>query len=82
MPTISIFFGIDHAPPHIHAYYQSNEALIAIEDGRVIAGRIPPPGLRLVREWIAKHRDAIMTNWERGRQGLPFEQIPGADVDD
>ncbi len=89
MPTISIFFGIvvqmywrDHAPPHIHAYYQSNEALIAIEDGRVIACRMPPPGLRLMREWIAKNRDALMANWERGRQRLPFEQIPGADADD
>jgi len=70
-----IFFGIvvqmywrDHSPPHIHAYYQSNEALIAIEDGRVIAGRMPPPGLRLMREWIGKNRDALMANWERGRQ--------------
>ena len=89
MPTISIFFGIviqmywrDHAPPHLHAYYQGMEALIAIGDGRVIAGHISRPGLRIVQDWIAKNRDALMANWERGRQRLPFEQISGADADD
>jgi len=89
MPTISIFFGIvvqmywrDHPPPHIHAFYQNYEALIAIEDGSMIAGRMPPSGLRLIRDWIAEHREALMANWERGRQRLPFEQIPGADFDD
>jgi hypothetical protein len=86
MPTISIFFGIvvqmywrDHSPPHIHAFYQSDEALLAIEDGRLIAGRMPRSGLRLMRDWIEQNRDALMENWERGRQRLPFEQIPGAD---
>ncbi len=40
MPVISSFFGIyirmyhdDHNPPHIHAEYQGNEALISIENG-------------------------------------------------
>jgi hypothetical protein len=88
MPTISIFFGIvvqmywrDHAPPHVHAFYQGDEALIAVGDGGLIAGRLPPTGLRLMREWIAKHREALLANWERGRQLQPFEQIPGADVE-
>jgi hypothetical protein len=42
MPTISIFFGIivqmhwrDHNPPHIHAWYHGQEALIAIENGKI-----------------------------------------------
>jgi hypothetical protein len=59
MPTIAIFYGIviqmywrDHAPPHIHAMYQGFEALIAIESGKVIGGKLPPNALRMVRQWV------------------------------
>jgi hypothetical protein len=48
VPTISIFFGIvvqmywrDHPPPHVHVFYQGFEALVAIEDGETIGGRLP-----------------------------------------
>jgi hypothetical protein len=60
MPTIAIFYGIviqmywrDHSPPHFHAIYQGFEALIAIDSGEVIGGRLPPRALRIVREWLA-----------------------------
>jgi hypothetical protein len=51
MPTIAIFYGIviqmywrDHGPPHLHAFYQGFEALIAIESGRLsVAGFRPAP---------------------------------------
>jgi len=32
----------DHAPPHFHAIYGSDEAEIAIDDLSVLAGRLPP----------------------------------------
>ena len=45
MPELSRFYGIvvrmffnDHAPPHFHAYYGSDEALFAIETLSLIAG--------------------------------------------
>jgi hypothetical protein len=48
MPIISIFFGIvirmyhsEHPPPHFHASYQGFEALISIDDARVLAGSLP-----------------------------------------
>ncbi|MHB8659658.1 MAG: DUF4160 domain-containing protein [Solirubrobacteraceae bacterium] len=48
MPTISRFYGIvirmyfaDHAPPHIHAVYGGEEAVVAIADGVVLHGAIP-----------------------------------------
>src|SRR5437660_1705640 len=50
----------DHCPPHLHAIYQGYEALIAIETGEVIGGRLPPRALRLVREWIELRRGALM----------------------
>jgi hypothetical protein len=55
MPELSRFYGIvirmffnDHAPPHFHAYYGSDEALIAIERLSVFAGRLPPRATGLV----------------------------------
>lgn len=86
MPTIAIFFGIivqmywrDHNLPHIHAWYQGQEALVAIETGEVIAGSLPKPAARLMREWVLLRQSELMENWEHGRQQEPFEQVPGAD---
>ena len=48
MPEVSRFYGIvirmyfaDHWPPHFHAEYGEHEAVIGIEDLRVIAGNLP-----------------------------------------
>lgn len=89
MPTISIFFGIvvqmywrDHAPPHVHAFYQGHEALVAIETGALLRGRLPPSAMLIVRRWVLSRRQALLDNWERGRAYQPFEQVPGADTDE
>jgi hypothetical protein len=57
MPRISSFYGIviemyfaDHPPPHFHARYGGEVALIAIASGEVIRGSLPLNALRLVRE--------------------------------
>lgn len=70
MPTISRFYGIvirmyfsDHAPPHFHAVYGGEEAVIAIGSGALIRGRLPARALGLVRQWAALHHDELMTNW-------------------
>jgi hypothetical protein len=88
MPTISIFFGIviqmywrDHAPPHLHALYQGQEALFDLVSGEMIAGGLPKPARRLVTDWILQSQAALMENWELGRRHQPFRQIPGADVE-
>ena len=51
MPTISTFFGIvirmyydDHGPPHFHAYYGEDMALIAVETLEVLSGAIATAG--------------------------------------
>jgi hypothetical protein len=88
MPTISVFFGIvvqmywaDHAPPHVHAFYQGQEALFDIRTGRLLAGHIPPTAARLVRNWVRMRRTELLDNWERGRLRMPFQLVPGADVE-
>ena len=47
MPRISSFYGLvvymywgDHSPPHFHAEYGEQQALIVIADGRVYAGSL------------------------------------------
>ena len=41
-----------HHLPHFHVRYQNFKASIAIEDGRVLAGDLPPKQLRLVQAWV------------------------------
>jgi uncharacterized protein DUF4160 len=88
MPTISTFFGItvrmfytEHPPPHFHVRYQRHRALIAIETGAMLHGSLPPGALRILRAWAARHRGELTDNWNRGRARLPFQRIPGADVE-
>ncbi len=47
-PEIALFFGIrvtmyydDHNPPHFHAEYNGNKALVEINEARVIKGALP-----------------------------------------
>lgn len=74
MPRISEFYGIviemyfrDRPPPHIHARYGGDEAVIAIATGEPIAGSLPGRALRLVREWTLMHRDQLDANWDHAR---------------
>ncbi len=74
MPRLSQFYGIvvymywrDHNPPHFHAIYGGDEALVAIADGSFLAGSLPRTAARLVREWTALHRDELAENWERAQ---------------
>ena len=86
MPTISIFFGIviqmhwrDHAPPHFHAWYQGREAMVSIETGEVLQGKLPKAAKRLLRDWTKDNRAGLLANWARGARREPFEMLPGAD---
>ena len=57
MPVISGFYGIiirmyfqqsEHNPPHIHAIYGENMAVININSGEVLEGELPPKALAMV----------------------------------
>jgi hypothetical protein len=70
MTTISSFYGIliqmfsdDHAPPHFHALYAEDEALIDIRTLEVIQGTMPRRALALVLEWAQEHRTELMEDW-------------------
>jgi len=78
MPTLSMFFGIiirmyyapkEHNPPHIHVYYQSESAVINIQDGNLTEGKLGLKQLRLVNAWIEIHREELLADWELCQNG-------------
>jgi len=82
MPEISRFFGIiiamyyrDHAPPHFHARYGENEAVIKIADFAVIEGYLPPRALGLVMEWADIHKDELTKDWNLAMEQKPLKRI-------
>jgi len=82
MPTISEFFGIlilmyynDHAPPHFHARYRENEALLRIDPLGVLKGYLPPKALGLVIEWAMIHQQELMKDWKLAESLQKLEKI-------
>ncbi len=85
MPTISMFYGIlilmyfydnkKHARPHIHAEYGDHHASIAIDDGEVLIGSLPPAKMKLVQAWIEIHKEDLMADWQLAVVGEPVFKI-------
>ena len=82
MPEISRFLGIiiamyynDHTPSHFHAPYGDYEAVIVIDTGEVIEGRLPPRVLGLVQEWREYHRGELNEDWILARERKALQQI-------
>ncbi len=87
MPTISMFYGIivsvyyedtgRHHQPHIHIRYQDFKASLAIADGSVLAGEVPPRQLKMVQVWMDLHRDELIADWQLAVAGdEPFRIAP------
>ena len=86
VPRLSEFYGIviwmyrpDHAPAHFHAQYGEMWAQMAIDDLRVLNGRLPARALRLVRAWAHLHGDELAEDWRRAQareQLLPIAPLP------
>ena len=64
----------DHNPPHFHAKYGDYEIIITIKDG-VIEGKFPKRALKLVLEWLEKHKAELMENWFRAQSGEELVMI-------
>jgi len=84
MPCISKFYGIsiyfyagDHLPPHFHAFYGDEEAMILIATGRSYRGQLSARASRMVNEWSALHRAELEANFSESQKPMPkFKQIP------
>ena len=83
MPEVSRFYGIvitmyfdEHNPPHFHADYGEDRAIISISPVDLLMGSLPRRALNLVLDWAELHQDELIANWERLRQNGQFEKIP------
>ncbi|GHV68229.1 hypothetical protein FACS1894199_15140 [Bacteroidia bacterium] len=67
----------DHTPPHVHAEYQDNSALIDINNAEIVEGVLPARYLRFVQAWVEIHRDELLADWKLCRNGEePFTIAP------
>lgn len=74
MPVISMFYGIivrmyfmdtkQHKRPHIHAEYAGSSAVFALDDGEILAGKLPSKQVRLVQAWIELRREDLQADWQ------------------
>jgi hypothetical protein len=79
MAVISMFYGLvvsmyfydnrQHHIPHIHAKYQSDEAVFSIIDGSVLEGDLPSNKRKLVEAWIEIHKDELLADWDLAVDG-------------
>jgi len=82
MPKISEFFGIaiyiyyrEHQPPHFHAIYAEEEALISIDNFSLLSGKLSPKALGLVIEWATQHQAQLIKVWEQAKAHHPLDKI-------
>lgn len=57
--------GREHLPPHVHASYGEDEALVNIRTGEIHEGYIAPKQLKVVQEWLMEgdNRDRTEKNF-------------------
>lgn len=65
----------DHHPPHFHAEYGGDEAVISIDTLDVIAGELPRRALGFVYEWAGMHRTELREAWRRAQNFEPTGRI-------
>ena len=61
----------NHGPPHFHALYGGDEALVASDSLTVLHGHLPPRALGLVVEWALLRQAELREAW----QNCPTEMI-------
>jgi Domain of unknown function (DUF4160) len=82
MPEICRFYGIiiamfynDHDPPHFHARYGDQQAIIDIGSLRILDGWLTTRALGLVCEWAMLHKKELEENWALARRMEPLQKI-------
>ncbi len=82
MPVVSSFYGIviyfffeDHNPPHFHAKYGEDEALVDIQTLGIVRGSLPSKAHGLVIEWATMHKPELMKDWELAKANKLPEKI-------
>ena len=58
----------DHGPPHFHALYGGDEALVGIGSLAILHGRLSPRAQGLVVEWASIHQAELKEAWDRAKR--------------
>ena len=81
MPQISYFYGIyifmnfyDNNPAHFHAWYGNYKVSVEIANGSV-SGKMPRRALKFIFEWLDIHKEELLVNWEKAKNGDPLDKI-------
>lgn len=53
-------YSTEHVPPHVHAIYNEDEALIEIETLNLYAGALPPKQLKKAVNYIRKNQEDLL----------------------
>jgi hypothetical protein len=74
MAELSRFFGIivrmypersaRHHRPHLHAVYQRNKVVLAVDTIEILAGKLPRRQQRLLEGWAELHHQELLDAWE------------------
>ena len=58
-----IIYPKDHLPPHLHAKFAEQEAMISILTGDVLEGSLPKAKVKAVQDWLAPRRERVAYVW-------------------
>ncbi len=67
-------YAFDHNPPHLHVKSGEGMFTITIED-RVIEGKAKVKTIKLVNDFIDKHKDEILEIWNKAQRGERINKI-------
>ena len=56
------------APPHFHASYGGDEAVVGIDSLALLHGRLPPRAQGLVVEWASLRQVELREPWELAKR--------------
>lgn len=62
--------GREHNPPHVHAYYKEDLALIDINTCEVLQGYIPNEQLKIARDFVSGNKENLLSLWEEDPQNF------------
>ena len=66
-----------HNLPHIHVRYQDEQAVLSIDEGELLDGRLPRKQLKMVQAWIEIHKEELQLDWQLAVNGEdPFRIAP------
>lgn len=60
--------GNEHNPPHVHAYYKEDLAIIDIKTSAITKGYIPTDQYLIAKRFIEENRETLLKLWEEDPQ--------------